>query len=59
MCDCERIVRVEDESQYVRPSTISLASVDATISSPARASVTVSPDHQAKSCSWAGPWLVK
>ena len=46
-------------NQNVLPSTDADASRGAAASMPRLASPTVSPDHQAKSCGSAGPWLAK
>jgi len=43
--------------QYVWSPVDVRSSLDFTISRPVRASFTVRPDHQTKSCNAAGPWL--
>ena len=47
------------ENQYVWSSTTSCRRWDVTMARPALASAAVSPDHHTKSCTVAGPWLVK
>ncbi len=54
-----RRLRSETDDQNVRPSISSLATSSASDPNAARRSVIVSPDHQLRSFTVAGPWLAR